>query len=249
MMKIPDLISDFTVFAHRGASGYEPENTMRSMRKALELGARWLEADVFAVEGELVVFHDRRLGRTSNGKGLIEKCPLTYLRSLDAGKGEKIPLLKEVLDLIGKDYGLNIELKGSKTAGITRELLKEYRCEHRLDYEQIIVSSFNFRELALFKSICPEVRIGCLTTNIPLDYARVGEEMGAYSINVDMDFTEAGFIEDSHRRGMKFFVYTVNEPEDMIALREMGADGIFTDFPDRARKLISSQVGKSIVES
>ena len=79
-------MNDFIYFAHRGASGYEPENTLIAIRKALEMGAKWIEIDVYAVENELVVIHDERLERTTNGKGLITNSSLDYLRSLDAGK-------------------------------------------------------------------------------------------------------------------------------------------------------------------
>ena len=86
-------------FAHRGASGHEPENTLSAVEKAIELGADWIEVDVHAVKGELIVVHDERLERTTNGgRGYVTEKPLAYLRSLDAGKGQRIPALREILD-------------------------------------------------------------------------------------------------------------------------------------------------------
>jgi len=233
--------SDFIIFAHRGASGYEPENTLLAIRKAIELGARWIEVDVYAVDGELVVFHDKRLERTTNGKGKIEKCSLSYLRSLDAGKGEKIPLLREVLDILGGEIGLNIELKGANSAGLTAELIDDYALQGRLNYRQIIVSSFNIQELQAFKRYCPRVRIGALTHKFLKDYAQFGEQLGAYSIHADIEEINQEFIDDTHRRRMKFFVYTVNDAEEMLHLREMKADGIFTNYPDLALSVLNQQ--------
>jgi glycerophosphoryl diester phosphodiesterase len=87
-------------FGHRGAAGYAPENTLASVEKAISLGADWVEVDVYAVENELVVIHDDRLERTTNGSGYIIEQSLEYLRSLDAGEGEKIPFLREIFDLV-----------------------------------------------------------------------------------------------------------------------------------------------------
>ena len=96
---------------HRGAMGHEPENTIRSVRKALELGASWVEVDVYPVEGELVVIHDDRLERTTNGRGYVVEQSLDSLRSLDAGKGEKIPLLREVFDAVDHRAGVNVQFQ------------------------------------------------------------------------------------------------------------------------------------------
>ena len=101
---------------HRGARGHAPENTLASVRKAIELGADWIEVDVYGVDGELVVFHDDRLERTTNGEGLLMGQSFDYLRSLDAGDGELIPTLAEVFDVAADRVGINVELKGPGTA-------------------------------------------------------------------------------------------------------------------------------------
>lgn len=101
---------------HRGAKGHEPENTLRSIRKAIELGTPCIEIDVHHVDGHLVVFHDDRLERRTNGIGNLAEQSFEYLRSLDAGNGERIPTLQEVCETIGPGIGLNIELKGPGTA-------------------------------------------------------------------------------------------------------------------------------------
>ena len=101
------------MIGHRGASGYEPENTLRSFEKALELGCSWIELDVHVVGDQLVVIHDDDLSRTTDGFGLVSTSSFNYLRSLNAGKGEQVPILQEVLDLVGQRCRVNIELKGA----------------------------------------------------------------------------------------------------------------------------------------
>ena len=121
---------DFLCIGHRGAGGLEPENTLRSIRKALALGVDGVEIDVYAVEGQLVVIHDETLERTTNGAGHVEAQSFEYLRSLDAGMGEKVPTLREVLDIVDRRAFVNIELKGRETAALTSGLIREYMDKH-----------------------------------------------------------------------------------------------------------------------
>jgi glycerophosphoryl diester phosphodiesterase len=107
----------FTVLAHRGARGHAPENTLKAFDKALELGARWIELDVQFHAGELWVFHDQRLERCTNGAGWLVDHDARVLRALDAGGGQQIPFLREVLNHLRGRVSLNIELKtGDGTA-------------------------------------------------------------------------------------------------------------------------------------
>lgn len=104
-------------FGHRGACGHEPENTLRSVRRALELGADGIEVDVHLADGRLVVIHDDTLNRTTNGTGPVAEKSFACLRSLNAGQGERIPTLEEVFDTVNRRAIVNIELKGLGTAG------------------------------------------------------------------------------------------------------------------------------------
>lgn len=227
------LGSEFYCFAHRGAMGYEPENTLSSFLKALELGADWIETDVYAVEGELVLIHDDRLERTTNGTGTAAQSSLEYLRSLDAGKGQQIPLLSEALELIDASAGLNIELKGAGTASLVARSIQESLLGSKWREDQFIVSSFNHPELLEFSNLMPKVRIGALTGGIPLGYASFAESLNAWSVHASIEFVNREFVADAHARGLKMFVYTVNHPDDFAWLRRIGVDGVFTDFPDR----------------
>jgi len=220
-------------FAHRGAKGYGPENTLAAFARALELGANWVEADVYPVEGELVVFHDLRLERTTNGTGFVFRQTLPYLRSLNAGNGEKIPFLREVIDLLDGQIGLNIELKWPGTAAPVAALIDTCCRELGWHPDRFLVSSFIHSELQLFSQVLPGIRIGALTGDLPLCHAAFAEQLGAWSVHANIEFVSREFVEDAHRRNLKFFVYTVNHPEEFDWMEELGVDGVFTDYPDR----------------
>ena len=135
---------------HRGAMGHEPENTLLSIRKALSLGVDWIEVDVYNVENNLVVIHDRSLERTTNGSGYTCEQTFSYIRSLDAGKGQQIPTLSEVFDMVNRQAGINIELKGFNTAKLVVDLIQKYIAKG-WNYQYFLVSSFNHYELEQVK--------------------------------------------------------------------------------------------------
>lgn len=225
--------SEFICFAHRGASGHEPENTLLAMEKAVAMGAPWIELDVFAVEDELVVIHDERLEIRTNGSGHVTQKSLAYLRSLDAGKGQRIPLLREVFDLVNGRAGINVELKGPETAVPSMKVIHDCIKNHGWEDSQFILSSFNRQELFRTRQLDPHIRIGVLIRGRPRDYAGFAYSLGAYSVHPDLASVHRSFVDDAHRRGLKVFVYTVNRPNDLKRMRAMGVDGVFTNFPER----------------
>jgi glycerophosphoryl diester phosphodiesterase len=217
---------------HRGAMGYEPENTLRSVRRALELGAQWIEVDVYVVQGRLMVFHDDRLERTTNGAGCIMEQSIDYLRSLDAGQGEKIPFLEEVVEAAAGRAGINVELKGPGTAEPVARFIAE-RVSEGWEYDQLLVSSFDHHELLRLKRLNPKVHLGALIVARPLDYALFAERLGAFSVNPAMEYVDQAFVDDAHKRGLKVFVFTVNNPEDITRMADLGVDGVFSNYPER----------------
>jgi glycerophosphoryl diester phosphodiesterase len=230
------MSKSFLKIGHRGACGYEPENTLRSFKKALELGVDMIELDVYALKsGELVVIHDDKVNRTTDGNGYVMDKTFEEIRLLDAGQGEKIPTLDEVLDLVDKKVQVNIELKGEGTAEPIAEIINKYVNEKDWSAIDFFVSSFNHIELKKFKDLKPEINIGALIVGIPLDYAKFGEDLGAYSVNLCQEFINQEFVEDAHRRGMKVFVWTVNDLDDIERIKKLGADGIFINYPDRLK--------------
>lgn len=218
---------------HRGAAGYEPENTLTSFQKAIELGADMVELDVrICKTGEIMVFHDDTLERTTNGTGRIKDKTLAELKKLDAGKGHQIPTLSEVFDLVDKRIAINIELKGEKTALSVAQTIMEY-VEDGWDEGQFLVSSFNYDELLNFKIFYPFLRMGLLFGRLKTNFFELAEFFCCYSIHPPIERVNFQLIENAHRKGLKVFVWTANDAEDIKVLQNLGVDGIFSDYPDR----------------
>ena len=222
----------FTWFAHRGASAHAPENTLLAVRTALAMNAPWIEVDVFAVKDALLVIHDRRLERTTNGVGDITGKDISYLRRLDAGKGEKIPFLQEVLEMVSKRAGINIELKGPGTAIPTARLLSRYLSKGRIRPENLLVSSFDHQALAAFQGIAPHIPIGANIYGLPLNNAGVAAELRLSSVHLHSNFVNRRLVTDAHRRGLRVYVYTINNAEDLARMISLDVDGVFTDHPE-----------------
>ena len=158
------------VVGHRGARGHVAENTVASVKKALELGVDGIEIDVFVcASGELVVFHDKTLDKLTDAKGYIEATDLDSIRKITVLGREPIPTLEEVLETINAKAVLNIELKGTRTAKPTYALLKKYFDEGKLSPSDVFISSFDWNELELFYRETKEVPIAVLTEDDPLD--------------------------------------------------------------------------------
>ena len=226
------------IFAHRGASGVEPENTLRAIKAALEADVDGIEIDLHEVDGKLIVIHDRWLHRTTSGTGQIFHHNYEHLRSLDAGNGETIPTLDEVFTLVAGKCKINLELKGVSNLEILYSYIDTAIETTGLVNEDILLSSFNHRLLNTIHQQRPDFAIGALTACYPLDYAKFAEQLNAYSVHLDVNFISEHFVSDAHQRGLKVFVYTVDELEDIQTMKALGVDGIFSNFPTRAKSHI-----------
>ena len=221
------------VFGHRGAPGYprRAENTIGSFQRALQLGATGLEFDVRRCgDGRLVVIHDETIDRTTNGRGRLADFSYEELRRFDAGGGERIPLLAEVLDQFGPKCILNIELKDLDIAADVKSLVLEKQLQR-----QVIVSCFDWEELAPLGREVPFALLASkLSKLIP-----AAKDLGAVAIHPRLDLVTAELISKAHDADLRIHVWTVNEPNDIARLRMQGADGIFTDCPDRCSTRVS----------
>lgn len=222
--------------AHRGgplvAGAALPENSIAAITRALSLGVDAIEIDVFHVDGELFVTHDRRLGRTVSGEGVITKLSLDYIRQQQLGNGEPVPTLQQVLELIGDSVLLNIEIKGINTVPRLAQVLREYVSDCQGSYEQYLISSFDHQQLFQSMQQLPEVKRGVLIEGIPLDYAACCEPLKAYSFNTHLSFITPELLADARKRGLQNWVYTVNHEDDWARMKELGVDAVFTDKPD-----------------
>ncbi len=227
--------------AHRGARGHAPENTLAAITKALELGATCIEIDVYNVDGHLVVFHDDRLERTTNGSGYLQNQKFADLRKLDAGNGEIIPTLGEVLQTIDRSAAINIELKGSQTAAPVLRIVEQFRLLGWPN-DLFLVSSFNHRELVESRRLDAHIKIGALTCSLPVNNAEFAERLNSFSVHSSMEFIDRAFVDDAKMRGLRVYVYTVNHPEDIEKMARLGVDGVFTDFPERVLSTVRPTV-------
>jgi len=224
-------LNEFLLIAHRGASGCWPENTLLAFRKALEAGARWLELDVhLSSDGELVVIHDETLQRTTDGAGRVADVSLSQLQLLDAGQGERIPLLEEVLDLAQGKAGVNIELKGTATgAAVARLLLRRKIAAGR---EKILASSLYERELREFAALLPQQPLALVAERPSRSLWALAEELDLWSLNLEKSCIDERLIEKAREHKRRVLVFTVNDITEVARLRKLGVDGIFTDYPE-----------------
>jgi glycerophosphoryl diester phosphodiesterase len=224
------------IIGHRGAMGHETENTLASIEKAMELGVDMIEIDVFRISsGEIVVFHDERVERLTNGGGRIEDYNIFDMKKLILDGGHSIPQLQDVLRLIDANVPLNIELKGAGTADRVNFITDYYVEKYGWQPGQFLISSFDWDELRAFRAQDADSRIAVLTDGDPLKALDVARELKAEAINPSAAGVTAENVAAIHEAGFKVYVWTVNETVEFEALREMGVDGIFTDYPDRMR--------------
>jgi len=170
------------------------------------------------------VIHDETIDRTTNGKGCVSDLTYDQLRQFDAGFGEPIPLLTDVLDTFGGQYLLNIELKD---AGIANDV-KKLALERDLQ-DQVIVSSFEWQELAAFP---PEIPIALLSSKLR-NLVSAARELCATAIHPRKDIVSAALIEAAREANLQMNVWTINDPEEATVFRTLGVDAIFSDFPER----------------
>lgn len=234
------------IIAHRGASGYAPENTMASFRKAIEMGAEGIELDVhLSRDRNLIVMHDEWVNRTSNGNGLIKDMTLKELKKLDCGSwygeefaGQQIPVLEEVLELLKNWNGiLNIEIKDGSDLypGIERKVIDTVRmfCFE----EKVIFSSFNHCSIRDIKSNASYLKAGLLYGEKlyePWNYAKV---VGAEALHPPFYIVDENTVYCCRANNIAINTWTVNEETAMEKLAKYGVDGIITNYPDIAVKI------------
>lgn len=230
------VMNEPLVIGHRGAMGHETENTLASIQKALDLGVDMIEIDVFKIKsGEIVVFHDKTVDRLTNGPGAIEEYGIVDLNKLILDGGHKIPMLQDVLKLIDNKVALNIELKGANTADKVNHTIEFYTESRGWSPENFIISSFNWDELRAMRKFNEDIAIAVLTEDNPLDAIEVANELNAVAINPYFKNLDADVIKKIKDAGFKIYTWTVNEPEDISAIKDLGVDGIITNFPERVR--------------
>ena len=227
------------IFAHRGASGNYPENTASAITVALQAQVDGIELDVQSCADNFVIIHDSWLDRTTNGNGRVVDTPFSEIAKLDAGEGQQVLNLQQVLELIGTQTQINLELK--HTFGLDKlvQILEQNVTEGIIEREQLLLSSFDHHQLKWLKQNLPWVKIGALTASIPLNYAYFAENLHAYSVHLDKNFINHEFVADAKQRGLKVMTYTVDKQQEIEEMQNLGVDGIFTNYPCYAKMILS----------
>ncbi len=235
------------VIAHRGASGYAPENTLTSFLKAIELEADAIECDVhLSKDGIPIVIHDEELTRTTNGKGYVKDYYLMELKSLNAGyknrfgnefKNEKIPTLKEVFEVCKNKVGVVIEIKNGPFfyEGIEEkviDLVKEFNME-----DWVIISAFDHQTVKKIKKLDKDLVTAVIFSGCPVKPTLDCLLAYANGMHMEWCYLKPSVVKEAEEDNLFINVWTVNNKEDIKKMFLMNANGIITDYPDLGVKV------------
>ena len=212
---------------HRGARAYEPENTLRSFQRAIEIGVDAVELDVRKTkDNELVVIHNADVNKTTNGSGSVNELTLEEIKRLVIEKDEKVPTLKEALDFVGKRVIVLVELKET---GIEEKTLDLIRQKGLMD--NVIIISFIEDSLKKVRELSDEVTTGLIYVRHKNPIQTALELKAEYLLPL-YNFTYSANVNKAHENGLKVIVWTINKKEDVAKYRNKGVDGIASDCPD-----------------
>lgn len=230
------------IIGHRGAAACAPENTLAGFRAAKALGCSWVEFDVrLTADGALVLCHDSRLDRTTDGSGEIAKLPLAAVRACDAGSrfgagfaGERVPTLDEALACACQfGLGINIEIKADRgLAGATAAAVTAALGRLGAPRAGVLVSSFDIEALSLFRRLSATIPTGLLLRRLRRDWAAVAADLGCATINLDHRRIRPARVARLVAAGYRVLAYTVNDPARARQLFEWGVTSVFSDNPN-----------------
>jgi len=258
--EIIDPADKVYTIAHRGASGYAPENTIPAFELAIEMKADFIELDIHLTKDHIpVVIHDETVNRTTNGRGYVKNMTLEQIKRFDAGTwfneaypmfarekyaGTSIPTLDQVFDTFGKNISYILEIKESAPNTNIESLLNEYITKYDLE-NVVAIHSFSEASLRKFHKINPDIPLYQLVWN---DYtaARVSEvyleDVKSYAVGISPNFQgiSSSYVAQVKRSGLKVMPYTVNYQINMDKAYIWGVDGVYTNFPDRFLEVIET---------
>jgi glycerophosphoryl diester phosphodiesterase len=216
---------------HRGAAGHAPENTLAAIQKGIELGVDFVEIDVrCTADGVLVALHDSAVNRTTNGKGQIDRLSLRDIKALDAGNGEHIPTLEEVLSVAAGKTGVMLELKVQGVAQKTVEAVQNVGFK-----EPVIYASFLHEELGIIRSVDAEASLMALFGRLPLAPVARAMKYSPSHVGLRHDTISRRLVKAFHDEDLRVFVYTADKPSEIQRAFSAGVDGIISNVPERIR--------------
>ena len=221
--------------AHRGASAYEPENTLRAFRKAIELGADMIEVDVrLSRDGHPVIMHDATVDRTTDGTGYVRDKTLAELKGLDAGHGEQIPTLQEAMELVQGRCGLYIELKEREAARPVVDAI------HANGFKGVIVGSSDPDSIREVKRLDPEIPTSMLVRETDKDFINPALAVGADYVHLCWEnrsptphnLLTPELLSSLRSHGLGIIIWHEERPEEIQEIKKLDVDGICSDKPD-----------------
>lgn len=225
------------VIGHRGAAGHAPENTIESISCAIEMGVDYVEIDVQPTrDGRLVVFHDRTMRRLTDFNGYVREYTFVELtEKANLSNKQKIPSFEAVCDLVSKtNAGLFVEIK---SPGIESAILKTLR--NYFDISGCLLGSFYHRSILKLKQLDPTVKTIALMAGVPLSTRNIIRESRCDYLGLGIGSLDEQQIQEGRSEGRGIIVWTVDEPDELPLLCELGIDGVVSNFPDRIIQTLS----------
>lgn len=251
-MNLVDRIPSPVIYAHRGASAHAPENTLAAFRLALEHGADGVELDAkLSADGQVVVIHDQAVDRTTGARGTVREMTLAQLKALDAGSsfssefaGEPIPTLEEVFVAVGQKTLINVEITNySSVTDALPDRIADLVIQYKLQ-ERVLFSSFHPLNLLRIRRRLPDAPAAILTQ--PGSDGRLlrgwfGRLFAREFIHPYFTDVNAETMAVERRAGRRVNAWTINDPEEMLRLFNLRIDGIITDDPRLARRVLEER--------
>jgi len=241
---MPVKKKDILIIGHAGASAIAPANTLKAFQKAIELKADYVEFDIHKTrDEEIVIIHDSDTMQTTGVSGLIKNMTLKEIQRLNAGEGENVPTLHQLINIAKNKIGLQIEIKATELLDKLIKILKENSL-----INTSIVSCFVFGELLKLKNLEPKIKLGFL---LPAEMVRLSlikrkilkvAKNKFYAIHPHYNIANRDVVDLAHENGLKVNVWTVNDREIMERLIEIGVDGIITDDISLANELLGRNI-------
>lgn len=220
---------NFLTVGHRGVMAVEPENTLRSFRRAELEGMDQIELDLhLSKDGALVVMHDADVDRTTDGTGLVADLTLDALRELDAGHGERVPVFEEVLEAVSRP--IQAEIKDVAAARVLVDVLLA-----RGATDRVSVLSFHDEALLEVRALLPGVRTVLVAGELGPDIVPRARAVGARLVSLDLRQLSLDLVDRCHDAGISVMAWTVNTPRELALAHALGLDGAATDVPDVKR--------------
>ena len=212
------------IIAHRGASFLEPENTIKAIERAIKMGADYVEVDVrMSKDSQLVIIHDPDVDRTTDGKGLVNDYTLQELKNFDAGDGESIPTLDEVISCVKDRVELVIEIKEPGTEGKILEKINEN------ELENTILTSFYHKSIKNAVKMNHSINAGIIFAGQPVDVMQMASNASANIIFPSYKYMNEDMVKQAQNGGISVYPWTIDDPEIFEKFVEMGVDGIVTN--------------------